>query len=221
MGGLTHLAFVDQHGVMSSAVMSLDVLLALASFAFVGSVTPGPNNVMLLASGLNYGIRRSLPHAFGISLGFGAMVVIVALGMGQVFRAYPQIETGLTVIGAVYMLYLAWQIAQAGEVAEGEAGARPMTFLEAAAFQWVNPKAWVLAVTAAVAFVPVQWPVIGALIVGVVFILVNLPSISIWLAFGAGLRRFLADPAKRRVFNWTMAALLVASLWPMVRPLLP
>ena len=149
------------------------------------------------------------------------MVVIVALGMGQIFRAFPQIETVLTVIGALYMLVLAWRIANAGEVEDSAAGARPMTFVEAAAFQWVNPKAWVLAVTAAVAYVPVQWPVVGALIVGLVFILVNLPSISIWLAFGAGLRRFLADPVKRRWFNWTMAALLVASLWPMVRPLFP
>jgi threonine/homoserine/homoserine lactone efflux protein len=204
-----------------SAMLTFDVLLALISFAFVGSVTPGPNNVMLLASGLNYGIRRSLPHALGISLGFGAMVVIVALGMGQIFRAFPQIETALTAIGALYMLYLAWRIANAGEVGDREAGARPLTFGEAAAFQWVNPKAWVLAVTAAVAYVPAQWPVVGALIVGLVFILVNLPSISIWLAFGAGLRRFLADPVKRRWFNWSMAALLVASLWPMVRPLLP
>jgi threonine/homoserine/homoserine lactone efflux protein len=134
--------------------MGLGLLLAFAGFAFVSSITPGPNNVMLLASGVNYGFRRTVPHIAGISLGCVAMVLLVGLGLEQVFAAVPQLYDVLRYTGAAYLLWLAWKIARAGPVVEGPSGGRPMTFCQAAAFQWINPKAWVIVVGAVGTYAP-------------------------------------------------------------------
>ena len=124
--------------------MTAELLLAFAGFAFVSSVTPGPNNAMLLASGVNYGFRRTVPHIAGISLGCVAMLILVGLGLGRLFAAVPQLYLILRYAGAAYLLWLAWKIATAGPMTDQKAASRPMTFWQAAAFQWVNPKAWIL-----------------------------------------------------------------------------
>ena len=195
--------------------MTYDLFLALLGFAFVTSVTPGPNNMMLLASGVNFGLRRTVPHMVGISVGHSVMVFLVGLGVAGVFVAVPWALTALKVAAVGYMLWLAWKIARSGAPGEGKAGGRPMTFLQAAAFQWVNPKAWAMALGAVAAYVPA--PSVGAYAaVAGVFALVNLPSVAVWAAAGQGLRRWLAGPGRLRVFNWGMAGLLVVSLWPVV-----
>ncbi|MEZ5796401.1 MAG: LysE family translocator [Paracoccaceae bacterium] len=195
--------------------MTSDLFLALLGFAFVTSVTPGPNNMMLLASGVNFGFRRTLPHMIGISVGCVVMVFLVGLGLAGVFHAWPPALTGLKIGAVGYMLWLAWKIAHADAPGEGRARPRPMTFLQAAAFQWVNPKAWAMALGAVAAYLPVP-TVPACATVAVAFALVNLPSVSVWAAMGQGLRRWLQEPARLRAFNWTMAVLLVASLWPVV-----
>ena len=195
--------------------MTYELFLALLGFAFVTSVTPGPNNMMLLASGVNFGLRRTVPHMIGISVGHSVMVFLVGLGVAGVFAAVPWALTALKVAAVGYMLWLAWKIARSGAPGEGRAAARPMTFLQAAAFQWVNPKAWAMALGAVAAYVPAPSAGAYAAVAGV-FALVNLPSVAVWAAAGQGLRRWLDAPGRLRLFNWTMAALLVASLWPVV-----
>ncbi len=191
------------------------MLLALAAFALVSSITPGPNNTMLLASGVNFGLLRTVPHLLGVSLGFAFMVGLVGLGLGSVFTALPWTWNVLRVGATAYLVWLAWKLATAGGVQDREV-ARPMTFLRAAAFQWVNPKAWVMAVGACSAYVlhPNIW--LNALAMALVFAVVNLPSVATWAVFGAALRRWLANPRVLRVFNIVMALLLLASLWPIL-----
>ena len=191
-------------------------LAALILFSFVSSITPGPNNLMLLASGVNFGWRRTLPHMLGVGLGFTFMVTLVGLGLGQVFVRVPVLYAVLKYAGAAYLLWLAWKIARSGPMGgeEGAAAGTPMTFLQACAFQWVNPKAWIMAVTAVATYVMVADATVIALLVAAVFGIVNLPCIAVWVLFGVGMRRILSDPSRVRLFNWLMAALLVASLWP-------
>ncbi len=196
--------------------MTFDLVIALLGFAFVTSVTPGPNNMMLLASGVNFGFRRTVPHMLGISAGHSLMVFLVGLGIAGLFRAFPLSVTMLKVASVGYMLWLAWKIARAGAPGEGAARARPMTFLQAAAFQWVNPKAWAMALGAVTAYVATP-SATAYLAVAATFAAVNLPSVSLWAAAGQGLRRWLDAPARLRAFNWTMAALLVVSLYPVLR----
>jgi threonine/homoserine/homoserine lactone efflux protein len=197
--------------------MPLDMLAALSLFALVTSITPGPNNLMLMASGVNFGFRRSIPHMLGVGCGFVFMIVAVGLGIAQVFAAVPQLYTVLKIVSVVYMLWLAWHIANAGPV-EGnvEAGAKPMTFLAAAAFQWVNPKAWAMALTGVAAYTLPGNYMVSLLIMALVFGLINIPSIACWTGFGVGMRQMLQDPSKVRMFNVGMAVLLVASLIPVV-----
>jgi threonine/homoserine/homoserine lactone efflux protein len=195
--------------------MTPDLLVALLGFAFVTSVTPGPNNMMLLASGVNFGFRRTVPHMLGISAGHSLMVFLVGLGLAGVFKAWPPALTVLKVLSVAYMLWLAWKIAHAATPGEGRVRAEPMTFLQAAAFQWVNPKAWAMALGAVSAYVtvPSVWAYAA---VAAVFAAVNLPSVSVWAGAGQALRRWLETPGRLRAFNWTMAGLLVLSLWPVV-----
>lgn len=195
--------------------MTYDLLIALLGFGIVTSVTPGPNNMMLLASGVNFGLRRTVPHMLGISLGHALMVFLVGLGIAGMFRAWPPALTLLKTGSVAYMLWLAWKIANSGAPGEGKARAEPLSFLQAAAFQWVNPKAWAMALGAVTAYVATP-SAAAYLLVAVIFMVVNFPSVMIWAAAGQGLRRWLEGPARLRAFNWTMAVLLVASLWPVV-----
>jgi len=196
--------------------MSYDLLIALAAFALVSSITPGPNNLMLMASGANFGFRRTIPHMLGIGLGFTLMIVLVGAGLVQIFDAYPVSHTILKVVSVLYLLWLAWKIANAAPPSgTKQTEGTPFTFLQAALFQWVNPKAWTMALTAITVYAPDRslWAV---LIVSAVFGLINLPSVSVWTVLGQQMARLLTSAARLRAFNWTMAALLVASLYPVL-----
>lgn len=196
---------------------SVDLLAAFILFAFVSSITPGPNNTMLLASGVNFGVRRTIPHAMGVSIGFMAMVLAVGLGLGEVFKAWPSLYTVLRYAGAAYLLYLAWKIANAGPVgAAASQGSKPFGFWAAAAFQWVNPKAWVMAVGAITTYTPAQGYVTNVVVIAALFALVNLPSVGIWVMFGSALRSVLQNPRWLMLFNVLMALLLVISLYPLL-----
>lgn len=214
--------------------MSHDALIALIAFAFVTSITPGPNNLMLMASGANFGFRRTVPHMLGVGIGFVVMVALVGVGLMQVFDAIPASYTVLKVVSVAYLLYLAWRIATAAPPeraaerpaecpTEGtterqtEPSGRPFTFLQAALFQWVNPKAWTMALTAIAVYAPSRS--LGAVtFVALVFGAVNLPSVGSWALLGQGMRRWLDSGPRLRVFNAAMAALLVASLYPVLLP---
>ncbi|WP_447774992.1 LysE family translocator [Pseudomonas chlororaphis] len=198
--------------------LSIDLLLAFALFAFVTSVTPGPNNTMLLASGVNFGFRRTVPHILGISSGFLVLVLAVGLGLGAVFEAYPVLYKVLRYVGAAYLLYLAWNIARSGPVSQEVDGkGRPLGFWGAAAFQWVNPKAWVMALGAISTYTPLQGYFFNVLVIASLFALINAPSVGVWAGFGSVLRNVLRDPRWLRLFNYGMALLLVISLFPLLQ----
>lgn len=196
--------------------MPLELILAFLGFAFASSVTPGPNNMMLVASGVNFGLKRTLWHIAGINVGFPVMLLLSGLGLGQVFVRFPIIYTVLKIVGIVYMLWLAWKIANSGPVGEGREVGKPLTFWQAAAFQWVNPKAWAMVVGAIAAYTVPENYTGSLVIITVVYALTGTPGSFVWAAFGAGMRNFLRDPAKVRWFNLAMALLLVASLWPTI-----
>ncbi|RFB81165.1 LysE family translocator [Methylovirgula sp. 4M-Z18] len=196
--------------------MTVDLALALIAYAFVTSITPGPNNTMLLASGVNFGFRRTIPHTLGVAVGFDVVVIVVGLGVGTLFITYPPIHLALRYAGIAYTLYLAWKIARSGAMhGEAQAG-QPMTFLQAAAFQWVNPKVWVMVMGVLTAYTPQQDFYWNVLIVALLFGLVNWPCVVSWAAFGTVLRRYFTNPNYVRVFNVGMALLLVASLVPLL-----
>lgn len=197
--------------------MPLDTFLALVLFAFTTSITPGPNNMMLFASGVNFGFRRTIPHMLGIGVGFLSLLIGVGLGLGALMQSVPLVYTVLKFAGGAYLVWIAWKIGTSRSLSEGSAGARPMTFLGAAAFQWVNPKAWVMAVTAMATYTNPAYYIPTVLLVGVAFALVNLPSVSTWAGFGSALRDWLSVPVRLKWFNITMALLLVISLWPMLK----
>lgn len=196
--------------------MTIDALLALCLFAFVTSITPGPSNLMLLASGANFGLWRTLPQVAGITLGFTALLLAVGLGLGAALAAWPALHIGLQVAGAAYLLHLAWRIGRSRKLGGGKAGARPLTVWQSAAFQWVNPKAWAVAATTMAVHASPQAPVASVLLICAAFAVVNLPSILAWAGCGLALRRVLADPARLKWFNLAMAVLLAATLWPML-----
>jgi len=196
--------------------MPVTTFTALLVFSFVSSITPGPNNIMLFASGVNFGLRRTWPHAFGIAIGFGVLLLAVGLGLGVVLTQLPVLFTAIKICGGLYMLYLAWRIAMSGPVETGDSSSRPMTFFEAALFQWVNPKAWVMAMVAMSTYTVQGNYTVNVLIVVFAFVVVNFPSVTVWAGFGTLMRNLLQDPVTLKVFNFTMAAALVLSLWPML-----
>lgn len=197
--------------------MASDLGWALLGFVVVTLFTPGPNNTMLMSSGLNFGFRRGLPHLWGVALGFAVMVLAVGLGLGAVFQAYPALYTVLKYVGAAYLLYLAWQIATAGAPdPDGAARGRPITFLEGAAFQWLNPKGWVMAVGAISTYAAVAAFPGNVLLIAFLFGSLGILSSATWLGFGTSLRQLLRSPRIVRAVNIGMAVLLVASLWPIL-----
>lgn len=192
--------------------MTHAALLALSAFALVSSITPGPNNLMLMSSGANFGLRRTVPHALGVGIGFTLMIVLVGVGLMGLFDLFPVLNTVLKIASVAYLLWLAWKIAHAGAPGEGGGSSgKPMTFIQAALFQWVNPKAWSMALSAVALYAPDRGLGTVLLLAGV-FGVINLPSTSLWAVMGQALRGWLSSPTRLRVFNWTMAALLVGSL---------
>lgn len=200
---------------MSEFAAGSSVFAAFAAFALVSSLTPGPNNTMLLASGVNFGFARTVPHLLGVTLGFSLMVALVGLGLGSVFQAWPWAWQALRVGAAIYLTWLAWKLATSGAVEDREV-ARPMGFLHAVAFQWVNPKAWVMAVGACSTYVLHANMWVNVALLAGIFAVINLPSVAMWAVCGSALRRWLARPRVLRAFNVTMALLLLASLWPIL-----
>ena len=172
---------------------------------------------MLMASGANYGLRRTLPHMLGVSIGHAFMVFMIGVVLLQVFEAFPVLNTILKVAGSLYMLWLAWKIANAVPPEARQVEGKPFTFLQAAAFQWVNPKAWIMGITAISVYAPQNFGVLfGAAMVAIIFCAVNFPSVTIWAWMGVQVRRWLGTAKRLRVFNITMAVLLVGSLYPML-----
>jgi threonine/homoserine/homoserine lactone efflux protein len=197
--------------------ISYDLLLAMVLFAFVTSVTPGPNNMMLLASGVNYGFRLTLPHMFGISIGHCVMLVCVGIGFGELLLRFPFIYIAIKVLGFVYMLYLAWTIATSNSnPAEGNVdnNSKPLSFMGAAAFQWVNPKAWVMAIGFFSNYITKEAGIEIIVICSLLFSIVNFPSIAVWALLGSRMRKLFAIKVYAKIFNVTMAALLVAAMVP-------
>jgi len=193
------------------------LLLPLASFAFVTSITPGPNNIMLASSGINFGFARSIPHIFGVAVGFGALVALCAIGVGALIVAWPGAYLMLKAFGTAYLLFFAWQLRTIAFAPSDNSLAEPMPFGAAALFQLINPKAWVMAVTGAAAFTPDLQPFgLAVLILCAVFAGVNLPCIAGWALLGALLRGFLSDAFWRRVFSTTLVLLTIysaVSIW--------
>jgi threonine/homoserine/homoserine lactone efflux protein len=198
--------------------MPLDTFLALLLFAFTTSITPGPNNMMLFASGVNFGFRRTIPHMLGVAIGFLVLLLAVGLGLGAVLHTVPALYTAMKFAGGAYLLWIAWKIGMSRSLTEkSRDDVAPMSFLSAAAFQWINPKAWVMAVTAMATYTVPELYLVSVLIVGLAFAAVNFPSVSTWAGFGSALRNWLSDPVRLKWFNITMALLLVLSLWPMLK----
>jgi threonine/homoserine/homoserine lactone efflux protein len=184
-------------------------LLPLLTYSLLMSSTPGPNNIMLTASGANFGYRRTLPHILGIAAGHGPQIFLTCLGLGALFEAWPVLHTALRLAGAAYLVVLAWQLA--GSAVRERAMPRPLSFWQAMAFQALNPKGWVKALTLASVFMPPELGVVaGAALVTAISIAVNFPCVSMWALFGVAIRRLLADPRRQRAFNVIMAASLLA-----------
>ena len=197
--------------------MSLDLLLPLCTFAAISSITPGPNNAMMLASGLNYGFARSLPHLFGITCGFTFMIFATGMGLHAVFEQMPMLQVILKYGGAVYLLWLAWRLAHAAPMsAEQAILSRPMGFFGAAAFQWINPKAWVMSVGALTTYLPSGFKVVDVALLAGVFGVIGIFCVGSWVVFGVAMRRVLQDARSVRIFNVVMALALVATLYPIL-----
>lgn len=195
--------------------MNMNLLTALFGFAVVTLFTPGPNNLMLMASGLNFGFRRTLPHMLGVAMGFPLMLAAIGAGLAQVFEILPILHLVLKALAVVFMLWLAWKIANAGAPKGAEAGQRPLRFVDAVGFQWVNPKAWAMATVATSAYLPVPG-LAGVGLAAAVFMAFGLCSAGTWVLAGRTVSRLLKAEWHLRLFNIAMALLLLASLWPLL-----
>ena len=196
---------------------NVELVAAMAMFAFVTSVTPGPNNMMLLASGVNFGVKRTVPHWLGVSLGHFVMLLLVGAGLESLLKAFPFVYQVMKVVGFAYLVYLAWGVAQSGAPQRnGEEAVQPITFLGAAAFQWVNPKAWIMAIGYFSNYMPTDASLTFVVLTCFMFSAINFPSVGLWVWLGAKLERYLQRNSVRRVFNGTMAVLLIASMVPVL-----
>jgi threonine/homoserine/homoserine lactone efflux protein len=198
----------------------MEIFIAVLFFAFSTTITPGPNNVMIMSSGVNYGVRASMPHFLGICLGFPVMVLLVGFGFGVIFEKFPNLHQLIKVAGVVYLLWLAWHIASAEPKTIQKGEKKPFTFWQAALFQWVNAKAWMMASGAVAAYTTVQGnPVVEVVAITLAFLLMAFPCVGVWLLFGSLLRKVLSNSIFQRVFNITMGLILVASIVPVLQEL--
>lgn len=195
--------------------MENTVLPALVGFVVAATITPGPNNIMVMASGANFGFRRSIPHLCGVSAGATAIILLVGIGLMAIFDAAPILETVLRVVSASYLLWLAWKIANARPPRAGNSETRPLSFFQAATFQWVNPKVWATGLSAITLFAP-ERSFASVFLIAVAFAIIGMASNAIWTWMGTALRRWLTVGHRLRVFNGAMALLLVASLYPVL-----
>lgn len=193
------------------------MFISFVLFGVIAAITPGPNNVMLTTTGLNFGVRRGVPHLLGICIGFPVMLALIGLGFGALFQLYPILHEVIKIIGVIYLLFLAWKIANAGSGAAKVRQSKPINFWQSAAFQWINPKAWIMGSSALAAYTTLDDNFfIQVMVICVTFMIITIPCAGIWLVFGAGLQHFLRDPKHLRIFNLCMALLLVASILPVV-----
>ena len=193
--------------------MHLELVAAYIVFAFVGAATPGPNNFLLLASGIRAGFRQTLPFVFGISLGFATLLGLVGAGLGQLFLRFPEAQIALKILGTAYFLWLAYRLVTARAARNDDA--RPlMGFWTGAAFQYVNPKAWLICITAVSLYLPSGSGLDALALLVVLAIAVGMPANLAWAGAGQGMRRFITSPLYLRRFNLVMAALLVMSIIP-------
>lgn len=203
--------------------MSSDLLIALIGFAIVSSISPGPNNLLVMTSGLNYGVPRSLPLVTGITLGFVVMLIAIGIGLGPMIQSSSWVHTGVKILGLAYMLWLAWKVAVSDATPaalDNDACGRPLSALDGAAFQWVNPKAWAVALSATAVFTVPDTATGSLALISLVFTAVAFVCLSAWAAFGTFMRRLVDTPSKTRVFNVAMALLLVASAAPVAYDLI-
>ncbi|WP_076539867.1 LysE family translocator [Shewanella sp. UCD-KL21] len=197
----------------------MELIFTIALFAFSAGITPGPNNIMLMTSGVNFGVKRSIPHLMGISLGFPTMILAIGLGLSSLFQSYPIMHQIIKVVGITYLLYLSWLIANSNSNLEGKQTSKPFSFIQAAAFQWVNPKGWIIAIGTIATFTTIEQPLTPqVLTIAMVFLCIALPCGSVWLSFGVGLKKLLKNQRQQRIFNVSMAVLLVLSIIPMILP---
>lgn len=191
--------------------------MAIFVFAVSTTITPGPNNIMIMTSGLNFGPKLSMPHYLGICIGFPVMVVMIGFGFGFVFEKFPLLHEVIKIAGIFYLLYLSWIIANSApkELAGGKS--KPISFFQAVLFQWINPKAWIMATSAVAAYTNSSGDIYSqVLFIGAIFMLVTFPCIGVWLFFGIKLKRLLQSPSQQQLFNRLMATLLVISILPIV-----
>ena len=188
---------------------------SLFLFAFSAAFTPGPNNIMIMSSGLNFGIRPSLPHLFGICFGFPSMFIAIGFGLGYVFELYPWLHRAIKIFGITYLIYLSWLIATATTSASITSRSKPFSFFQAALFQWVNPKAWIMGTSALATFTTGGENIYQQVFVlALVFFIFAFPSSGSWLLLGQSLKRIISNPLQQRAFNISMALLLVGSIVP-------
>lgn len=202
-------------------MMPLATVIPLAVFCLVATITPGPNNMMLLSSGATYGFRRTSPHIIGISVGGAIMSTLLGFSIANVASRLPGFYPTLHIVSSLYLLWLAWRIARSTGLREVKAGGRPLRVVDAAIFQWVNPKAWAIALGALAGFARPAHLVGDIAVIVLVRTFVGLPSLSLWAGFGLVLKRYLKSPVALRAFNIGMASLLVLSLLPELLEMLP
>lgn len=195
----------------------MEYLFAVALFAVSASVTPGPNNIMVMTSGLNFGVRQSLPLLTGICVGFAVMLLLVGLGFSQLFEIFPNLHFIIKCIGVLYLLYLAYLIAGSAGSVESDRPSKPFTFIKGALFQWINAKAWVVATGALAAFTAVGANFFSQnIMIALTFFVVSFPCVGVWLVFGSLLKNVLNSSRSRMIFNFVMSGLLVLSVVPVV-----
>ena len=194
--------------------MNYTILAGVVAFSAVAAFTPGPNNLLALTSGASYGFRKTLPHVAGVALGFGAMIVLVGVGIGALFETFPVLYSVLKYCAIAYLLWLAYKIARSGAIAEGAAPPKPLTFWGSAAFQWINPKGWVAALTVISTFTDPNAYWSSLFVAAGINVFMAVSAVSTWAGFGVVVSRWLSSPRRRLVFNITMAVVLVASVIP-------
>ncbi|MCG7536560.1 LysE family translocator [Pseudoalteromonas sp. OOF1S-7] len=199
----------------------MEYLYAIILFAISSSVTPGPNNIMIMTSGVNFGVKKSLPLLSGICIGFAFMLLLVGLGFSRLFEWFPALHMIIKCAGVLYLLYLAWLIARSADIQSTASQGEPLSFLKGALFQWINGKAWVVATGAVAAFTTVGGGVDSqTMLIAITFLLVSYPCVGVWLLFGSLLKNWLGSAASRNRFNLVMASLLVISVLPVLKEIL-